>query len=525
MRKYIPLVLLMAFWSISIWNVSRFPLIQEDEIWIVSPGYKFFTQGVFGSDLFAGFYRMDQYYLEFMPLMSLLQGMVMRAVGVGVLQMRWLPVVLGTLILALTYALARKLVNPTVGWLAMVLMLFWQWTPGKHVFLPSGVPLVDLARIARYDILVPPLGLGAILVSLRARDTGRSRYDFLSGMLAGLAGLAHLYGLFWVVAVLLLRGLDPAGFSWRRMIRFTAWTLAGSVAACGEWFMGVALNWSEFQAQTAQYSDRFSVLSYSFYWNNLLEEPHRYYLGFHGQATFFRLGLWLLMIGVPVALLGLTWSAWCSRDYSALWLCGVSFLFPVCLALLIRVKTFSYLLSVTPLWAILLGWNLQRWWAGGPWVKRGLMIGGLTLLVVQGGLGIVKMQVMANHAQSPRAFFAEIRQYVPSSGRVLGSTRYWLALSERDYRSWVLPFFLSNPKFVTTPVSFEEAMRQVAPQIALVDAHVAEFQDNYAPAWAKHSRANWIAAYLQNHHARLIHELRDNYGQPFKIYQLDDALP
>jgi|GEM_PF-3042927 len=50
-----PLIFLLFFWAISIWNLDRPPIVHPDEPWILSPGYKLFTQGVYGSDLFAGF--------------------------------------------------------------------------------------------------------------------------------------------------------------------------------------------------------------------------------------------------------------------------------------------------------------------------------------------------------------------------------------------------------------------------------------------------------------------------------------
>ena len=52
---------------------------------------------------------MERHYLEFMPLMSLLQGAASRLFGLGVFQMRVVPVALGMLTLILTYAVARKL--------------------------------------------------------------------------------------------------------------------------------------------------------------------------------------------------------------------------------------------------------------------------------------------------------------------------------------------------------------------------------------------------------------------------------
>ncbi len=518
LRKAALLALLLIFWWLSIWNLDRYPLVEEDEPWILSPGYKLFTQGIYGSNLFSGFHHMEQHYFEFMPLMSWLQGATTHLFGVGVLQMRWLAVALGLVTLTLAYALARRLISPDVGVVAVLLMIFWQWTPGNLRILGSGVPLVDLARIARYDVLVPPLGLGAIWAAWCARRTGLARYDGLAGLLGGLAGLAHLYGLFWLGAALLLRLAGFRGLSVRRMLRMGAWLLGGAVLAWLGWLVMVGINWPDFLAQTAQYSDRFDLWSIAFYLGNLAQEPQRYSLGLRHGASLWRLGFWGLVVGLPVAWLLAAWEAYRRRRLGLAWLCGLCLLFPVWFALLIRVKTFSYLLSVAPLWAMVLAWGGVRLFEQGQ-VGRWLAVAGISGLVLQGGLGIGQMQAYASQAEAPERMWADVRQLVPPTGRILGPSRYWLALPQRDYISLVLPFFLSNPQYNGRAAPFEAAVTQIGPQVVIVDLYEAEFQDNYAPPPLRH-RASLLRDYLARHRARLVGTLRDNYGQPIEVYQL-----
>ncbi len=42
------LAMILAFGVISFWNLGRFPAIHEDEPWLLSPGFKLFTKGVYG---------------------------------------------------------------------------------------------------------------------------------------------------------------------------------------------------------------------------------------------------------------------------------------------------------------------------------------------------------------------------------------------------------------------------------------------------------------------------------------------
>src|SRR5262249_53383416 len=158
------------------------PQIYEDEPWQASTAYKLLSTGVFGSDLFAGFYNMDQRYYGFMPLHPLLLAATFKALGVGLAQARTETVVLTALTLVLTSALGLRLFGPWVGAMAVVLLVLARWTGLTYVQL-TGIPMVDLARIARYDPLVPVLGLTSVHFYLWARATSTSWQYALAGVL------------------------------------------------------------------------------------------------------------------------------------------------------------------------------------------------------------------------------------------------------------------------------------------------------------------------------------------------------
>jgi hypothetical protein len=71
-------------------------------------------------------------------------------------------------------------------------------------------------------------------------------------------------------------------------------------------------------------------------------------------------------------------------------------------------------------------------------------------------------------------------------------------------------------------VSFEAAMQQIAPQIMLVDSNMAQFHNNYDAHSPAGLSTDPIWAYLAQRHAHLLRSLRDNYGQPFEIYQVNN---
>lgn len=498
--------MILAFAGLTFWNIDRFPPVHGDEAWILSPGYKLFSQGIFGSDLYSGLLGMETRYFEFMPLMSLLEGASVRLLGVGVWQMRLVAVLLGTFVMFLTFQLGRRLGDPLAALIALLLLLFWRWAPSVDPYLSSGVPLVDLARIARYDILAAALGLAAFSCAVPAREQHGRSHDFLSGFLAGLAGLAHLYGLFWIVVLLLLL-VDSPGSAARSRLRRATLVLSGALAAWSIWLSVILVHWSDFVAQFWFFQrDRLTLLDPFFYAENLVKEHSRYRLGLMEPDNWGLSGLWLLLLGVPLAAL------WAGRravrgDQEAQMLLVPVLVLSLLFALLVRPKMFNYLINFVPLFAIL----LARWMA---WLLRShrrawrvVAQAALALTVIQGIWGIGRMQAKARQAGSHQEFSAQLRGVLPSSARVMGPTRYWLALSDREYLSWSLPVLLSSPR-LDRPMSVEAAMRKVAPQYVV--SPLPGGVNPHPDFWRFMAR-----------HARLIRQLHGPSGEPLWIYQLD----
>ena len=83
--RAIALVGLLAYLLVSLDHLSVFPPVGEDEPWIAAAPYKLATQGVLGSDLFAGYFGMERHLYEQMPLYPLAQAAVFKLFGAGVL--------------------------------------------------------------------------------------------------------------------------------------------------------------------------------------------------------------------------------------------------------------------------------------------------------------------------------------------------------------------------------------------------------------------------------------------------------
>lgn len=517
------LVMLLAFWVISLPGLDRFPPLHNDESTILAPGLKLFTRGVFGLDMYTGFYQQEQIYLEIPPLMSGLQGLSASLLGVGVWQMRFLPIVLGMLTMALTFAVTCRLANSAVGMLAVFFLLFWQWTPPGLPFLGSGVPLVDVSRLARYDILVAPLGLGAFWAWMHARRTGWAGYDFLSGLLVGLAGLANVYGVFWLPALLLANVLTwSPGMSGERARVQTApigWLVLGAALPWLGWGAVALTHWDSLTGQFVKHSTdgRLDLLSPAFYLSNLLNEVHRYHLGARDPATFGRAGFWLLVLGVP---LGVTWLIWRIRrgDRQALWLIVPLLTIPFLLGLLINLKRFYYLIAVAPLFAIVLAWACLRLLRVSRFYLRLIVVIALAITMGQGGQGILQMQRTAGQVKAPGQFYLGLRDLVPASAlRVYGPHEYWFAFHDREYRGFVLPLLLSRAQ----SGSFSAAMQEIAPQVILLNPYLTDVLARMDRCGEPPSCHDQFWQFMTTHRATLLAEIPDYQGQPVQIYWLE----
>jgi hypothetical protein len=504
-----PVVALCAlgvFLVASVRHLDTVPQVYEDEPWQASTAFKLATQGLFGSDLFAGFYNMDQRYYGFMPLHPLLLAGIFKAVGPGLAQARAETVGLSLLTLCLTYLLGTRLFDAWVGALAVVLLAFGHWFGVTYVLL-TGIPLVDFARIARYDPLVPVVGLASLHVYLTARASPRRwRRYLLAGGLAGLAGLAHVYGLFWVLALLALMAWDHAAQS----------NAARGKGAAGLVLLGALLPWLPYAAyvlvdlpdwrgQTLIYADRFDLLHPAWYLDNALQEYHRYGpgLGPFGASWLARIGFWTLAVGLPTSLVMLAGRALRVDGAAARAVVVPAVLFPALFAALIRLKLANYTLIELPVFAIALGWGAVTLWRRHR--ARVLLIALGVGLLVDGGLAITHLEQAAQFTTPYPAFIAQVRATIPPGARVLGLHTYWFGLEDVNYRSFLVPLNLADDG-----LPLDEALSQVAPDVVLLDARMrAYFTSDSTPAEDRQRFNDW----LTRHAGRVIGRVDDpTYG-------------
>ncbi len=510
------LFLLLLYLSVSLRHLTIVPPVYEDEPWQASTGWKIATEGVFGTDLFAGFYGMERHYYGYMPLHPLLLAAIYRVAGVGLFQTRLEPVLMGLLTLILTYSLALRLFKDArIGWLAVLFLLTVRLS-GLTAFQLTGILLLDMARIARYDMVVPVFGLAALHAYITARGRDSRGWFLLSGLLAALSALAHVYGLFWLPALILLALWD------RRSRAEIAAIALGFVLPLLPYIAYVLSELHDWRGQTRQYGNRFDLLNPTWYWRNLMAEYRRYGPGLGSlRSAALRVGFWSALVVLPASLIALAWRALRRQDSAARAIVVPLVVFPALFALLIHSKLVNYTVSFLPLAAMAAAWGSVTVWdrvksvRHARWVRLALALW-LAAIIVEGARRIVVLEVAAKTTTPYYAYINRVRQHIPPGARVLGLQNYWFGLEEFDYRSFALPLWQTDPAYEPRPLSFEEALEQVAPEVVLIDQRMRHY---FATSGA--AVAQQFDRWLKRHHGQLIGRVDDATYGVMEIYRLN----
>jgi 4-amino-4-deoxy-L-arabinose transferase-like glycosyltransferase len=512
------LVLLIGWYSLAtLPYLGDFPLLEWAQMGIAAPAYKLATQGVYGNDLFSGFYRTETYNYEYMPLYPLLVALSFKILGLGVWQARIVSVLCGLATLVLTFWLGRQLYDSTVGLVAAAALCCLRLSLDP---LASGIPLLDIARVLRYDILVPVWVLASCICFSWAYTYNSWRGYLGAGLLAGFATLSHIYGAF-ILPVLAIALLWQQG---RRALRTAPLYLlaAGWLLAILPWAIYVLQDLADYRGQMLRHESRFDLLNPGFYWNNLANEHYRYASWIGGSlrhpVLWPRAGIWLLVVGVLAAnvlLLARLRRRQCLSDQLLLVALPVLGLL---LALLLDYKRYPYTVLVLPFlalqvaFAIVVVWR----WAGQRATYARLALGVLLVAsLLEGGVGIVHSLQIARSTTPYLQVTQAITRSIPLGSRILASQPYWLGLARYDVRSINLAFVLSDPHYqLPRTLSMEQVIEQIDPEYVVVED---EFLTTYAqdPSRNPWAVAQWrmFGEYLGRHCAGVDTIADSGYGK------------
>ena len=415
-----------AFGAVATYNLANYRPVSNDEVELMAVGYKLATRGVFGSDMYAGFFGGDQHHFETLPLQHLLQALDFRVLGPGIAQARLVSVVAAMALVWAVGWLTFRWYGLVAAILAELLLVGWR---SDLTAASGGLPLFGVARTARYDVLAVALiwlAIAGLDLTIR-RPTLRG--GLATGALAGLAMLSQFFGAFALPVAFLV--------SWKRSKRLAAAVVAGAVATLLPYAIYAARHAADVRGQLSAFGDRFQISVAT-----LLAEPERYR---HLIEDPFPnpSGAWLLALSVVPAVAVIAYRSRRPHAEADRLLLLSTLVFALGLAIVDRTKAPLYAILLLPsvcvsLAAASVAGMSWAWRSRQPAARVASVAGALViaLAMVGEGFSAYRAEVTAADEVTPYLSYGQrIKAVIEPGVAVLGPERWWWALHDHPYTS------------------------------------------------------------------------------------------
>ncbi len=512
---------LALYLAVTIEHLGVLPPIFVDEPWIAGPAVKLISEGVFGSDLYTGYYNSEHHYVWYPPVSQLLEAISFQILGVGLAPMRLPAAIAGAVLIVGVFLVGWRFGGPATAAVAATLLVLLRLGTGGE---QTGILLLDFARYARPDVMAAAFGMLAFWLFLLAERRSNGALHFATGLVIGLSTMSHLYGVFWLV-VLQIALLWRHG--WIALARVPMYAVtAGCVLVCAPWLYVIRAYWPDYVGQTLVAVDRFRLLDPQFYVQNLVHEIDRFrFLDWRadsGVPYLLRPGAWLVVAALPTAgvLLARASTRRTANDTAILLiaLVGQVLLF----ALLIKAKFRFYTIATWPLAVVAISWLGVRLWRPqrhSSWI-RPLLVVAVALVVAEGSLQIQRRRATAAHITPYAEFEQRLEPLLMPGGIVLGAMQNWLGIPFVPYRSWFLPHFLSDERFHHQPIPFRTALERISPDIVFLDNYTGVHMVG-ADGGAFAHRHPEFEAFMRDRDARLVGVVEDSTYGRIEVYWLE----
>lgn len=514
--------IVLLFVGVNAVHLGTLPEAHEDEPWIAEPGYRFVTTGRFASELFRGLAGHEHHAFGFMPLFSIWSGLFLRLFGLGLFQARLAALACGAAALVGTFLLGRRLLSARHGLVAVALLAFAPvaaMAPSR----PIGIPLADLARLARYDVAVPALAtfaLAFLAPVLRGAARRPAPSAALAGFFAGFATLAHVYGAATVGAAALSIALVPRDGRRRLLAALTG----AFLFALLPWLVALASAPADVAAQQAVHASRFDLGSAGFYASNVRHEAERWGPVLRRLASLGPTA-WGFALFSAAGLALLVRRAARTRDAAGVALSSALLGGGAAFALFVAPKTFAYAAFFWPFLALAFAVGLLVLVDRVPRLGSALAAAVALAALVEAGRSYGALHEAARRTTPYADVSHRLAKAMPAGVRLLAQHDWWFGLERHvgHYRSILATFGPTDGPDGRRERPFAEAVALWPPDYVLIEPRMARFLgSSRAPDAPFAARAADVRRFLADR-ASLVEAFDEPPYGGFELYRVDPA--
>ncbi len=255
-------LLITAYLFLAAQQLASAPIYETDESYTLQVAYEMLTQGHLGLPMYrylGG--NIENVWHSFTPFFFVLLSGFLKIFGIGVLQGRIFNLLTFALTMLMVYGIGRQLFHWRVGLFAVLLII-------------SDQTVLERSRLLRNDYAAEAFALFAFWLFEIAEKRQTSRLYMVAGLAAGAGAMCHL-SIIYMIAAICLTMLVKEGwrlFKTKKLYQF----LGGAFLAMSYEIIYDLIDYTNFRLQYRQDDLHFSVISWTGWLANLLDEPRRY---------------------------------------------------------------------------------------------------------------------------------------------------------------------------------------------------------------------------------------------------------
>jgi 4-amino-4-deoxy-L-arabinose transferase-like glycosyltransferase len=267
-------ILLTAYLLLATRQLSVAPIYETDESYTLQVAYEMLIQGKLALPMYrylGG--NIENVWHSFTPLYFTLLSGFMKVFGIGVLQGRVFNLITFSVTMFMVYLIGKWLIHWRVGLVAVFIIM-------------TDQTVLERSRLLRNDYAAAAFALLAFWLFEYAEKQRSTRWYIAAGLAAGAGTMCHLSVIYMIAAISLLMLLKEG---WRLIKQRKLYLfLSGALVAMSYEIIYDLIDYNNFRLQYRQDDLHFSVISWTGWVDNLLDEPRRYTRWFEAYDAAFQ---------------------------------------------------------------------------------------------------------------------------------------------------------------------------------------------------------------------------------------------